>query len=130
MLQLDALAGLSTNDLPAYDWFRIGGPTLIPGYHMWQLYGPQALAASATLRYRVVGPLRVFLRAGAGNVWAQMGDISSRNLRWGVGGGAMVPTKIGPISAEVGVARRRRTWWRTSRSAGTDPDRARRAALR
>jgi len=103
VLQTDALAGLSTNDLPAYDWFRIGGPTLIPGYHMWQLYGPQALAASATVRYRVAGPLRVFLRAGAGNVWAHMGDISTRDLRWGVGGGAMVPTKIGPISAELGA---------------------------
>jgi NTE family protein len=100
--QVDAFAGLSGNDVPVYDWFRIGGPRLVPGYHHEELKGPQALAGGLSLRYRVVGPIRLLVRAGAGNVFAARGDITLRGLRWGVGAGVMAPTRVGPLALEIG----------------------------
>jgi NTE family protein len=101
-LQIDGFLGLSGNDLPVYDEFRVGGPFLIPGYHAEELRGPQALAASASLRYRVAGPVRLFARGGAGNAYARRGDIGRQHLRWGLGVGAMVPSGVGPVAIEWG----------------------------
>jgi NTE family protein len=101
-LQLDGFLGLSGSDLPVYDEFRLGGPFLIPGYHAEELRGPQALAASASLRWHVAGPLRLFVRGGAGNAYAARGDIGRVPLRWGLGVGAMVPSGVGPVAVECG----------------------------
>jgi outer membrane protein assembly factor BamA len=102
VLQLDALAGLSGDDMPVYDWFRIGGPYLLPGYSFEELKGRQAVAGSVSLRYRVVHQLRVLARFGAGNVYERRNDIRFDDLRWGVGVGLMYPSKIGPLAVELG----------------------------
>ncbi len=102
VLQLDALVGLSGDDMPVYDWFRIGGPYLIPGYSHEQLKGPQAVAGSASLRYKVVSQLRAVVRAGAGNVYSTRDAISFHDLRWGVGVGLMYPSPVGPLALEIG----------------------------
>ena len=47
--QLDGLAGISGDDLPVYNWYRLGGVTLVPGYHHEELKGAQALAGGAEL---------------------------------------------------------------------------------
>ena len=103
VVQLDGLVGLSGSDLPVYDWQRLGGVELLPGYRHEQLKGAQALAAAASLRYRLAGDLRVVVRAGAGNVFARTSDIRLTGLRWGVAIGAMLPTRVGPVSAELAV---------------------------
>jgi NTE family protein len=102
-LQANGLVGLSGLDVPVYDWFRIGGPYLVPGYHQEELKGAQALAACLSLRYRLFGALRLLVRAGAGNVFDTRGDVTLRGLRWGVGAGAMAPTRLGPMALEIGV---------------------------
>lgn len=102
-LQLDGLAGFSGEQLQAYDQFRIGGPMLIPGYHHEELKGSQALAGALSLRYTLVGHLRLVARGGAGNVFAETSDITLSGLRWGVGVGAVYGSRVGPISLEVGV---------------------------
>jgi NTE family protein len=101
--QLDGFAGLSGDDLPVYDWYRLGGVTLIPGYRHEELKGAQALAAALSLRYRPFGQLHVVARGGAGNVFARTGDITLNGLRWGAALGAYHPSPIGPVSFEVGV---------------------------
>jgi NTE family protein len=115
--QIDGLAGFSGQDLPAqgagpfplaYDWYRIGGVTLIPGYRREELKGPQALAAALSFRYRMVGQLRLVLRGGAGNVFNRIDDVTFDGLRWGVGVGIYHPTPIGPLSFETGFTRRDR----------------------
>jgi NTE family protein len=102
-LHLDGLVGLSGQDLPAYDWYRVGGPSLIPGYRHEELKGAQTIAAAASLRYRVVGKLRLVARGGAGNVFDRNEDVTLDGLRWGVAGGALYPSPIGPVSVEAGV---------------------------
>jgi NTE family protein len=101
--QLDGRLGLSGEDLPVYDWYRLGGVELVPGYHHEELANAQAAAAALSLRYRVVGQLRLLARAGAGNAFARTGDIRLDALRWGVGVGLYHPTPIGPASVELGV---------------------------
>ena len=102
-LQIDALVGLSGDELQVYDYFRVGGPVLIPGYRHEELKGAQAFAAALSLRHAVIGPLQVVARGGAGNVFAEAADIGLEDLRWGVGIGLYYPSRIGPISVELGV---------------------------
>ena len=101
--QIDALAGLSGDDLPVYDWYRLGGVTLVPGYPHEELKGAQALAGALSLRYRLFGQLRLVARGGAGNVFERTDDMTLAGLRWGLGVGAYHPSPIGPVSFEVGV---------------------------
>jgi NTE family protein len=101
--QVDALGFFSGDDLPVYDWCRLGGVTLVPGYRHEELKGAQALAAALSLRYRLLGQLRLVARGGAGNVFARTEDITLDGLRWGVGLGVYHPSPIGPVSVELGV---------------------------
>jgi NTE family protein len=101
-LQLDGFLGLSGDDLPPYDQFRLGGPMLVPGYRFEELRGPQALAGSLMLRYRVLGSLEVLARGGAGNVFDTRDAISLSDLRWGAGVGLYYPSRVGPVSFEIG----------------------------
>jgi NTE family protein len=101
-LQLDALVGVSGEEMPIYDWFRIGGPYLIPGYAHEQLKGPQALAGAVSLRYRLVGQLQALVRAGGGQVFQGRSDIGFDDLRGGVGVGVVYESRVGPLAAEMG----------------------------
>ena len=112
--QLDGLAGVSGQDLPVYDWYRLGGVTLIPGYHHEELKGAQALAAAVSLRYTSWGQLRLVARAGAGNVFARTRDLSLARLRWGASLGAYHPSPIGPVAFELGVRDDGGTLWSLS----------------
>ena len=103
LAQVDGFAGLSGDDVPVYDWYRIGGVTLVPGYHHEELVGAQALAAAVSLRFKAYGQLRLFVRGGAGNVFPTTDDITLDGVRWGVGVGAYHPSPIGPVSLELGV---------------------------
>jgi outer membrane protein assembly factor BamA len=103
LAQVDGFAGLSGDDVPVYDWYRIGGITLVPGYHHEELVGAQALAAAVSLRFKAFGQLRVFARGGAGNVFPTTDDITLDGVRWGVGAGVYHPSPIGPVSLEFGV---------------------------
>jgi outer membrane protein assembly factor BamA len=102
-LQVDALAGLAGDDVPAYDWYRVGGTELLPGYRHEELKGACTLAGAVSLRYRLFGQLRVIARTGAGNAFATAGDVTLDGLRWGVGAGFYHPSPIGPVALELGV---------------------------
>ena len=101
-VQVEGLAGLSGDDLPVYDQFRLGGPMLVPGYRFEELKGPQAIGGAVMLRFRALGPLEVLARAGAGNVFDEVDAVSISDLRWGVGAGLYYPSRIGPVSLEIG----------------------------
>jgi hypothetical protein len=103
VLQVDAFAGFGGDDVPVYNWYRIGGVTLIPGYHHEELKGAQALAGAVSLRCKVFGQLRLLVRGGAGNVFPTTSDITLDGLRWGVGVGAYHPSPVGAVSLELGV---------------------------
>jgi NTE family protein len=94
--------GLSGNDLALYDWYRVGGVEMIPGYHHEELKGAQTFAAALSLRYRLFGQLRALARVGAGNVFARTADMTLDDMHFGVGFGLYHPSRIGPVSWEIG----------------------------
>ena len=49
------------------------------------------------------------MRAGAGNVWAHASDIRLAGIRYGFAAGAVLPTRVGPISVELGLGDRGHT---------------------
>jgi outer membrane protein assembly factor BamA len=102
-LQGDLALSLSGDDLPVYDWYRLGGEVLVPGYRREELKGAQAMAFAASVRVRVLGQLRALLRGGAGNVFATTDQIGFDQLRWGVATGFYHPSPIGPVSIEFAV---------------------------
>lgn len=57
------------------------------------------------LEYRrpVHGPLEVVLLLDGGNVWAEGGDVSLGEMRWGVGLGLRYGTPAGPLRLEYGL---------------------------
>jgi outer membrane protein assembly factor BamA len=101
--QLDGRAGLSGDDLPVYDRYRVGGVELLPGYRHEELKGAQTIAGALSLRYRLKGQLRLLVRGGAGNVFDRSRNITLDGLRWGIGVGLYHPSPIGPVSFEMAV---------------------------
>jgi outer membrane protein assembly factor BamA len=104
-LQLDGFAGLSGQALPVYELYQLGGPVLLPGYHIHELWGAQALAGAVSVRYRVIKNLRAMARVGLGNVWDEREDISFDSLPFGFGLGLYYPTRIGPVAVNAGLRR-------------------------
>ena len=94
--------GRSERDVPDYELFRLGGPVFLPGRPREERWGRQLLAAAVSPGVDVRG-FRVFVRAGAGNVWADPDEISLGDLDWGIGAGVTRRTRFGPIALEAGV---------------------------
>jgi NTE family protein len=105
VLELDGWAGVSGDDVPAYEQFRLGGPVLLPGYHIDEQWGAQVLAAGLGLRRQIWSGLSAVLRVGAGNVWPRTEDISTEGLRYGASIGLYRPSRIGPLAFDFGVRR-------------------------
>jgi NTE family protein len=103
VLELDAFGGLSGGDLPVYDEFRLGGPVLLPGWYEGELWGGQALAGALSYRHRLIGQLRLLARVGAGNVWDQRSEIRLGSVKPGAGLALVQPTRIGPVSLDLGI---------------------------
>lgn len=101
-VDLRARYGFSDGDLPVSEQFHLGGPELVPGLAREQLWGDQTLAASLALGYDPFSIARVFVRAGAGNVWVDPADISWEGLPYGIGVGSIVATPLGPVHVEYG----------------------------
>ena len=100
-----AFVGLAGGEVPPYDLFRVGGPDLVPGRDIDELWGAQALAASFALRIRAIAQLRVVGRVGAGQVFASRDAVRLADLPLGVGLGLVYPTPLGPVRLDVGVRR-------------------------
>jgi NTE family protein len=100
--EANAFLGLSAGEVPPYDLFRIGGPDLVPGREIDELWGARAIAASLALRLRLVGPLRLVGRVGAGQVFAPETAFRLGDVAIGVGLGLVYPTRMGPVRLDLG----------------------------
>jgi outer membrane translocation and assembly module TamA len=98
-----AFVGWTVGQAPAYDHFRIGGPDLLPGRQIDELWGPAAAAASLAVRVRVLAQLRAVARVGAGQVFPSRNALRLTDLPVGGGLGLVYPTRLGPLRLDVGV---------------------------
>jgi hypothetical protein len=102
VLDAAAVLGLSDDDVPDYELFRLGGPVFLPGRPREERWGRQVLGAALSPGFDVRG-FRIVMRAGTGNVWDRRDEISLHDLHWGLGAGLMRRTRFGPVALEAGL---------------------------
>jgi NTE family protein len=107
--EANAFVALSNGEVPPYELFRLGGPDLVPGRKIDELWGRQALAASVAFRVRTVAQLRAVARIGAGQVFDSRSSVRVGDLQGGVGLGLLYPTRIGPVRVDFGFLEGGRT---------------------
>jgi outer membrane translocation and assembly module TamA len=103
-LHTDLVVGGASPGLPVYEQFRVGGPTLLPGYAREELWGAQAAALSLGCGVRLLGQTRITARVGAGGTWPTREDVSLDSLGLGFGLEARHPTPIGPAALGLGLS--------------------------
>jgi NTE family protein len=103
VLQAEGFVGISGDDVPGYDLYRIGGPHLMPGFHREELWGRQALAGS--LAYSVdLRALRLTARVGAGAPFAERSQVELSGLLGGFGLSAEYQTPLGQLMVGWGTS--------------------------
>jgi len=109
-LQLSALAGSSSNDVPLSEKFFLGGTGNAYSYRFIglkdsDLIGNNIAMAGAMLRYQspvqLIFPTSFILAYNIGNVWEKREQMSFRQLIQGAGTGLVWETPIGPAQFTV-----------------------------
>jgi NTE family protein len=106
------IAGLNAGggDLPIYDRFALGGFLHLSGYSQRALYDQNALLGQL-IYYREIMQLPAVLGRGvhagfsveAGNVWAELNDISAGDLQYGGSVFLGADTLLGPLYLGLGA---------------------------
>ncbi len=113
VLQLSGLFGLSSNNLPLSEKFFLGGPGTSSsqrfiGLKENELPCDNMIAAGMQLSYKpsyaILFPLSLLLHYNVGNVWKELGDISSTRIIHGVGTSMIWDTPLGPTRLTVSKA--------------------------
>ena len=102
VLESSAMAGLSGDDVPDYDLFRIGGPRYLPGHPREELWARQVAGIAASIGRDVRG-FRLSVEGGGGGAFARREDLRVSAFRWGVGAGIARRTRLGPLILQAGV---------------------------
>ncbi|MBN1928822.1 MAG: BamA/TamA family outer membrane protein [Chlorobiaceae bacterium] len=109
-LQLSALAGISSENVPLTEKFYLGGTGNVCSYRFIglkdsDLIGNNIAVLGAMLRYRspvqIVFPTSVILAYNIGNVWETRSGMSVDALVQGVGTGLVWETPVGPAQFTV-----------------------------
>lgn len=103
LVEIHAFGGMAGDETPEYDFFRVGGPELVPGRSREELWGRWAGAAGAGLGLRLGPSWRIVLRGGAGNAWDRRQDARLSDLRAGAGLSVAHSTRLGPLALDLGV---------------------------
>ncbi len=94
--------GISTNFMPFFDQFTLGGRQNFLGLFEDEIVGEKLFSGDLELRYRVLGPIYLRGRYNMGNIWTRIENIRLSEMRYSGGIGIAVKTYIGPISSWYG----------------------------
>jgi len=94
--------GISSNILPYFDKFTLGGQTNFPGLFSDEILGEKSLVGEFLFRYRVFDPLYLTSSLNFGNIWKEIESIRFSEMRLSGGIGLAVKTPIGPIALSYG----------------------------
>ena len=86
-----------------YEQFRLGGLNSLPGYHQDELWGSMIGVLGLGCRAPLTSGIYCRLSGMVGNVWDGFSDFDWRQSRAGISLGIVIPTPIGPISADYGI---------------------------
>ncbi len=94
--------GLSSNSMPYFDEFKLGGYRNFVGLFEDEIFGNKLFLGDIEFRYDAPGPVFIHSRYNMGNIWNKLDYIRLSELRYAVGAGVSISTPIGPISVWYG----------------------------
>lgn len=107
MLTLQTTARFATAErrLPLYERFSLGGLHSLMGLNDDELLGDKLVLGSLLARYRFYSRSYLAARLDAGTVWDHNARIDFlKDLHFGIGGGVMFDTPLGPLIVMGGVS--------------------------
>jgi NTE family protein len=94
--------GASSDILPYFDQFSLGGLGSFVGLYQDELLGDKMVLGSVELRQRIGGRFYMLARYNAGNMWNNLERVRLSHLLHGAGIGLGLRTPVGPIQAWYG----------------------------
>ena len=94
--------GISSNFMPYFDKFSLGGINNFPGLHEDEIVGEKTIIGEFDLRYRLFGSIFLSGRYTLGNIWNRLESIRFSELRNSGAIGLALKTPLGPIQTSYG----------------------------
>ena len=95
--------GYLNRALSFYEKFRLGGIQSLPGFHQDELWGNILLGFGLGLRAPLSSGSFYRLNLMFGNVWNSFDDFQWDDLKLGGSAGILIPTPLGPLTADLGI---------------------------
>jgi NTE family protein len=100
--------GLSQNELPVYEKFRIGGPKFLPGYHREEVWVDNFFAAGVNYRFRFYKKFNFQVNWGIANIFEKRTDFQFSNFTNGMAVGLSASSPVGPVAISYGWSEKKR----------------------
>ena len=94
--------GASSDFMPFFDEFSLGGLGNFIGLHDDEFLGDKLLLGNIDLRFKIINRLYLSGCYNAGNIWNKLDRVRLSRLRYSAGLGLGVKTPIGPIESWYG----------------------------
>jgi NTE family protein len=94
--------GLSSNFMPYFDEFTLGGYRGFPGFFQDEVFGDKLFLGLLAFRYDIAGPFFAHLKFSAGNIWNKLENIRFSELKYSSGAGISMKSPLGPMSLWYG----------------------------
>jgi outer membrane protein assembly factor BamA len=94
--------GLSSNFMPYFDEFTLGGYQSFIGLFQDEVLGDKLFSGELALRYNLTGPFYMHLKYDMGNIWNKLQYIRFSELRYSAGAGISLKSPLGPLSVWYG----------------------------
>jgi len=94
--------GLSSNFMPYFDEFTLGGYQNFIGLFQDEILGDKLFSGELALRYNLPGPFYAHIKYNMGNIWNKLEYIRLSELRYSAGTGISLKSPLGPLSVWYG----------------------------
>jgi NTE family protein len=94
--------GLSSNFMPYFDEFTLGGYQNFIGLFEDEILGDKMFSGEIAFRYNLPGPFHLHLKYDMGNIWNKLENIRFSEMRYSAGAGLSMKSFLGPISVWYG----------------------------
>jgi outer membrane protein insertion porin family len=97
-----AALGASSDFMPYFDEFSLGGQHNFLGLHEDEFLGDKMVLGNLEMRYRLLDRVYLMAAYNGGNIWDQLERVRLSKLRHGGGIGIGIRTPLGPIEGWYG----------------------------
>jgi len=94
--------GLSSNFMPYFDEFTLGGYRNFMGLYEDEILGDKMFSGEIAFRFELPGPFHLHLKYDMGNIWNRLESIRFTEMRYSAGAGISMKSFLGPLSIWYG----------------------------